>query len=43
MTRMPALAHLVAVALIGTGSALAQDHAVKATVPFNFKIGRAHV
>lgn len=38
MTRMPALAHLVAVALIGTGSALAQDHAVKATVPFNFTV-----
>jgi hypothetical protein len=38
MTRIPAIAHLAAVALIATGSAFAQDHGVKATVPFNFTV-----
>ncbi len=30
MTRIPAITHLAAVALIATGSAFAQDHGVKA-------------
>lgn len=38
MTRIPALAHLVAIAVIATGSAFAQDHSVTATVPFNFTV-----
>jgi|SRR5579859_5416730 len=38
MKRLTAVALYIAAALIATGSALAQDHAVKATVPFDFTV-----
>jgi hypothetical protein len=38
MKRIAAVALFVAATLITTGSAWAQDHAVKATVPFNFTL-----
>jgi len=38
MKRITAIAHLVAVTLIATGCAFAQDHVVQATVPFAFNI-----
>jgi hypothetical protein len=38
MKRITTIAHLVAVTLIATGCALAQDHLVQATVPFAFNI-----
>jgi len=38
MTRITAIAHFVAVTLITTGCAMAQDHLVKATVPFGFAV-----
>jgi hypothetical protein len=38
MKHITAIAHFVAVTLITTGCALAQDHVVKATVPFDFAV-----
>jgi hypothetical protein len=38
MKRIAAFALYVAAALIATGSALAQEHAVNATVPFSFTV-----
>jgi hypothetical protein len=41
MKRIAAIALFVAATVITTGSALAQDHGVKATVPFNFSVNGA--
>jgi len=38
MKRIAAIALLVAATLLTTGSAVAQDHRVKATIPFNFTV-----
>lgn len=38
MKRIAAIALYVAATLITTGSAMAQDHGAKATVPFNFNV-----
>lgn len=42
MKRITAIAFALA-ALVTAGSAMAQEHAVKATVPFDFTVGNAHV
>ncbi len=42
MKRITAIA-LFALAALVTGSAMAQEHAVKANVPFDFTVGNAHV
>jgi hypothetical protein len=39
MKRIAAIALLVAASFLTAGSAMAQDHAVKATIPFNFTVG----
>jgi hypothetical protein len=41
MKRIAAIALFVAATLVTTGSAIAQDHAVKAAVPFNFSAAGA--
>ncbi|MGO9338418.1 MAG: hypothetical protein ACLPY1_13025 [Terracidiphilus sp.] len=41
MKRIAAIALFAAATLITTGSALAQDHGVQATVPFNFSVAGA--
>jgi hypothetical protein len=41
MKRIAAIALFVAATLLTTGSALAQDHGVKAAVPFNFSVAGA--
>jgi hypothetical protein len=41
MNRIAAIALLFAATSIGAGSASAQDHQVKATIPFEFKVGRS--
>jgi len=43
MKRMTAIAFFALATLVATGSAVAQEHAVKATVPFDFTVGNAHV
>ena len=43
MKRITAIAFFVLAALVTAGSAMAQDHAVKANVPFDFTVGNAHV
>jgi hypothetical protein len=39
MKRIAAIALLVAASFLTAGSAMAQDHAVMATIPFNFTVG----
>ncbi len=43
MTRIPAIALLVVATLIPSTSAMAQDHLEKATIPFNFNVGRTNM
>jgi hypothetical protein len=43
MKRITAIAFFAVAALVAAGSAMAQDHAVKATVPFDFTVGNAHI
>jgi len=43
MKRITAIAFFALAALVTSGSAMAQDHAVKANVPFDFTVGNAHV
>jgi hypothetical protein len=43
MNRITASAFFALATLVAAGSAVAQEHAVKATVPFDFTVGSAHV
>jgi hypothetical protein len=43
MKRMTAIAFFALAALVTAGSAVAQGHAVQATVPFDFTVASAHV
>lgn len=43
MNRITAIAFFALGTLVAASSAVAQEHAVKATVPFDFTVGSAHV
>ena len=43
MKRITAITFLALATLVTAGSAVAQEHAVKANVPFDFSVGSAHV
>jgi hypothetical protein len=43
MKRITAIAFFAVATLVAAGSAMAQEHAVKATVPFDFTVGNAHI
>ncbi len=43
MKRITAIAFCALASLVTAGSAMAQEHAVKATVPFDFAVGNSHL
>jgi len=43
MKRITAIAFFALATLVSAGTAMAQDHSVKANVPFDFTVGNAHV
>jgi hypothetical protein len=43
MKRITAIAVFALASLVTAGSAVAQEHAVKATVPFDFAVGNSHL
>jgi hypothetical protein len=43
MKRITAIAIFALASLVTAGSAVAQEHAVKATVPFDFAVGNSHL
>jgi hypothetical protein len=43
MKRITAIAFCALASLVAAGSAVAQGHAVKATVPFDFAVGNSHL